>query len=120
VDRPAGDRRRLAIWPHAHLELRLEGGVLVARVEGEVDLANVARVERVVMDAVARDRPRAVAVDLTALQYLDGAGRAWLLRLGERLAFCGVAVEIRRPKGGEAARMFDLLWLAGDELWAAR
>jgi anti-anti-sigma factor len=103
------------VWPHVRVELRLQAGLLVARIEGEVDLANAARVERVVMDAVARERPRAVVADLEPLRYLDGAGRAWLRRLGERLAFCGLGFEVRRPAGGPAARMFELLWpMAGD------
>lgn len=119
MDKPDDGRRRVSVWPHARVELHLDAGVLVARIEGDVDLANADRVERVVIDAVARERPRAVVVDLGPLGYLDGAGRAWLRRLGDRLAFCGLGFEVRRPTGGPAARLFELLWPApGDEVTA--
>ena len=55
--------------------------------------------------------PAAVLVlDLEPLEYLDGAGRAWLYRLGEEVMERGIALEVRRPLAGPAARMFDLVW----------
>jgi anti-anti-sigma factor len=87
---------------------------LLVRVEGEVDIANVAQVERAAMEAVVRARPRALILDLAPLEYLDGAGRTWIQGLGVRLAACGVDLEIRRPLAGPAARMFDLVWPVSD------
>lgn len=113
MDKP-DDGRHIAVSPNARLELTLRDGVLVARIEGEIDLANVARVERVVMEAIAHDRPRAVLADLEALDYLDGGGRAWLHRLRERLRLCGVGFDVARPAAGAAARLFELLWPIDD------
>lgn len=66
------------------------------------------------MDAIARTRPRTLILDLEPLEYLDGAGRAWIHRLGERLAVSGIGVGIRRPRAGGAARIFELVWPESD------
>ena len=109
-----GVRRRVAVWPYAFVDVCERSGTLVVRVEGEVDIANVARVERAAMDAIALTRPHALILDLEPLEYLDGAGRSWIHRLGERLAVSGIGVEIRRPLAGGAARIFELVWPASD------
>jgi len=111
----SGDgRRRVGVWPYACVDVSVQDGTLIVRVEGEVDIANVARVERAAMDAVALARPRTLILDLEPLEYLDGAARAWIHRLGQRLAVAGIDLEIRRPLAGAAARMFDLVWPASD------
>lgn len=102
--------RRVAVRPHACVDVCEREGALVLRVEGEVDMANVARVERAAMEAVAEARPRTLVLDLEPLRYLDGAGRAWLHRFAERLAVAGIELEVRRPLDGAAARMFNLVW----------
>jgi anti-anti-sigma factor len=110
VDEPGDDRRRVAVWPYACVDVFVRNGTLRVRIEGEVDIANVARVEQTALEALASARPRALVLDLEPLEYLDGAGRAWIHRLGERLAVAGIDLEIRRPRGGAAARVFDLVW----------
>ncbi len=110
MEESGGGRRRLGVWPYAGVDVRVHDSTLIVRVEGEVDLASVGGVERAAMDAVALARPRMLLLDLEPLEYLDGAGRAWIHRLGERLAVAGIDLEIRRPLTGAAARMFDLVW----------
>jgi anti-anti-sigma factor len=114
VDESGVGRRRVALWPYAAVDVYERDGALVVRVEGEVDIANAARVERVAMDAVVLGRPRTLILDLEPLQFLDGAGRAWLHRLGERLALASIELEVLRPSSGAAARMFDLVWPVAD------
>lgn len=114
MDESDDGRRRVAIWPYAWVDVSTCDATLLVRVEGEVDIANVARVERAAMEAVVLARPRALILDLAPLEYLDGAGRTWIHRLGVRLAACGIDLEIRHPLGGPAARMFDLVWPVSD------
>jgi anti-anti-sigma factor len=112
VDESADDGRRVVVWPHASVEVASRADALVMRVQGEVDIANVAVVEEAAIEAVAQAHPSAVVLDLEAVRYLDGAARTWLHRLGSRLTLAGIALEVRRPVAGAAARMFDLVWPA--------
>ena len=110
MDELDGGRRRVSVWPYASVEVSRDIGTVVMRVEGEVDIANVARVERAAMEALERKPAAVLVLDLEPLEYLDGAGRAWLYRLGEEVMERGIALEVRRPLAGPAARMFDLVW----------
>ena len=114
MEQSGDDRRRIGVWPYAGVDVRVQDGTVILRVEGEVDIASVARVERAAMDAVVLARPRTLLLDLEPLEYLDGAGRAWIHRLDERLGVVGIDLEIRRPLTGAAARMFDLVWPVSD------
>jgi anti-anti-sigma factor len=68
----------------ADLRLATTDGVVVARLEGELDLSNV----RGVGEAIRRDLSndvRALVVDLTGVTYLDSAAIHVLFRLHTRL-----------------------------------
>ena len=68
----------------SRLELRDEDGVVVARLDGEIDLSNA----RTLANELAAAVPNAalgVVIDLTAVTYLDSSGIHVMFELAERL-----------------------------------
>ena len=65
-------------------------------VSGEIDLSNVAAVERQIFDAVT-NQLTAVSVDLGELTYLDSAGLRVLFALGARLDTLQIDLELIVP-----------------------
>jgi anti-sigma B factor antagonist len=63
---------------------RLDGGIPVVSVSGEVDLATAPALERTLRDA-ADDQRGEVIVDLTCCSFLDSRGLTALLATRERL-----------------------------------
>jgi anti-sigma B factor antagonist len=68
----------------ADLRLATTDGVVVARLEGELDLSNVRGVGEAIRRDVSND-VRALVVDLTGVTYLDSAAIHVLFRLHTRL-----------------------------------
>jgi anti-anti-sigma factor len=64
--------------------LEPHGRVLVAHLEGEVDLSNVDEIRQLLVDAVAHDTEFLI-LDLTGTLYLDSTGVRLLFELAERL-----------------------------------
>jgi stage II sporulation protein AA (anti-sigma F factor antagonist) len=60
------------------------GAVLIARLDGEVDLSNVDEIRGQLVDAVTHDTEN-VILDLTETKYLDSTGVRLLFELAERL-----------------------------------
>ncbi len=70
--------------PLAEVVLDPQGPILVAHVEGEVDLSNVEDIRVVLVDAVSHDTEFLI-LDLTKTSYLDSTGVRLLFELAERL-----------------------------------
>jgi anti-anti-sigma factor len=98
---------------NADLQLDLEGlpGVLVARPQGDIDMAVAPGVERDLLDAIARHRPACVVVDLTAVTYIDSSGIRLLFRLYSALAENPSRLIVVAPPGSSAARLLGLVAL---------
>ena len=98
---------------NADLQLDLEGlpGVLVARPQGDIDMAVAPGVERDVLDAVARHRPACVVVDLSAVTYIDSSGIRLLFRLYAALAEDPSRLIVVAPPGSSAERLLGLVAL---------
>jgi anti-sigma B factor antagonist len=92
-------------------ELRIEtvGGVLVARVEGEIDLANADVVRSSLARAASNDIVGAV-IDLSKATYMDSAAINVLFHLRERLRVRGQELRLVVPPGSGA---YDALRYAG-------
>ena len=92
-------------------ELRIEtaDGVLVARLEGEIDLANADVVRSGLARAASNDIVGAV-IDLSRTTYMDSAGINLLFHLRERLRVRGQEVRLVVPPGSGA---YDALRYAG-------
>ena len=70
--------------PLARLETRAEGGAIVARVDGEVDISNAADLGSALEGSVPQ-RALGLVLDLSEAGYIDSAGVHLLFRLGGRL-----------------------------------
>lgn len=70
--------------PIAAVTLDPRGPVVVARLEGEVDLSNVEEIRSALVDAVEHDT-ELLLLDLTPTTYLDSTGVRLLFELAERL-----------------------------------
>jgi anti-anti-sigma factor len=92
-------------------ELRIEtaDGILVARLEGEIDLANADVVRSGLARAATNDILGAV-IDLTETAYMDSAGINVLFQLRERLRVRGAEMRLVVPPGSGA---HDALRYAG-------
>jgi anti-anti-sigma factor len=68
----------------AEIGIERHGGTVVARLAGEVDMTNAARVREQLLDAVPNDA-LALAVDLADCRYLDSAAIEVIFDLSRRL-----------------------------------
>jgi anti-anti-sigma factor len=91
------------------LRMHTADGVLVARLEGEIDLAN-ADVVRSALARAASNDVLGVVVDLSETTYMGSAGINVLFHLRERLRVRGQEVRLVVPPGSGA---YDALRYAG-------
>jgi anti-anti-sigma factor len=70
--------------PLATVELDDRGPILVAKLQGEVDLSNVDDIRTVVVGAVSHETEHLI-LDLSQTDYLDSTGVRLLFELAERL-----------------------------------
>jgi anti-anti-sigma factor len=98
---------------NADLQLDLEGlpGVLVARPQGDIDMAVAPGLEHAVCDAVAQHAPACVVVDLSAVTYMDSSGIRLLFRLYTSLADEPSRLVVVAPPGSSAERLLGLVAL---------
>jgi len=96
------------------LEVHLEGRdrLLLARVEGEVDISNVDDL-RDRLTASVEDGRAGVVLDLSDTDYLDSSGLRLLMDLREWLRERGQSLEIVAPSGGAVRRLIELIELEG-------
>jgi anti-anti-sigma factor len=69
----------------AQLRLDQDQGIVVASVEGEIDLSNAAELEVAISQAVGNEAVGLV-VDLANVEYLDSSGVTLLFNLARRVA----------------------------------
>jgi anti-anti-sigma factor len=98
---------------NAHLQIDLDGlpGALIARPRGDVDMAVAPTIERAVLDAVARNRPTCVLVDLSAVTYIDSSGIRLLFRLYAAMAEDPSRLIVDAPPRSSAERLLGLVAL---------
>jgi anti-anti-sigma factor len=92
---------------YAQVHTLQENGVLVARVEGELDLANVGEVGANLLAAVP-NTSSALIVDLSATTYLDSAGIKLLVDLNQRLRVRQQALRVVVPPTAIIRRVLEL------------
>lgn len=79
----------------------------VARVQGEVDVANVGEVETALRLAVEGSRARLV-LDLSEVQYLDSAGVRALFAAVRAAGERGLAVRVALPSSSPLMRVLEV------------
>lgn len=85
-----------------------EGGVLVARVSGEIDLSSAGHV-RSKIDAAVPNDALGLVVDLAGVTYLDSTGIGLLFELGGRLARRQQQLRVAIPETSHINRVLALV-----------
>lgn len=86
-----------------------DGGVLTARITGEIDLSNASELEETIVDAVP-NTAIGMVVDLSGVEYLDSAGVRMLVHLVERFRW---RQQIMRAAAPDGSRVRGVLSMAG-------
>lgn len=79
--------------PLADLSFEVLDGVVVARLQGEIDMSNASDLGAAITARVPSDA-RGLVVDLTGVHYLDSAGIKALFELRERLMRRGQEIKL--------------------------
>lgn len=95
----------------ADVQFSSRGGVVIARITGEIDMSNVTELRESITEHTPNASP-GVVLDLSAVDYVDSAGIHMLYRLSESLRNRGQVLRVVIPPGSPAA---DALKLAGIE-----
>jgi anti-anti-sigma factor len=92
----------------ADLAVESHDGVVVARIEGEVDLSNARQIGAAVARHVT-NQTLGVTIDLSHLRYIDSAGIEILYDLRKRLKERGQGMRLVVPAGSVILRTLDLV-----------
>ena len=85
---------------------------LVARAQGDIDMAVTRDVEAALLGAVAAHSAGCLVVDLESVEYIDSSGIELLFRLHGALSSDGVELIVVAPPGSSAARLLGLVALS--------
>jgi anti-sigma B factor antagonist len=83
------------------------GGIPVACLEGEIDIANAAEVRNKLLASLS-DTTRGVILDLSGLSYLDSRGVQLVLELAERMKIRHLGFRIVMPERSVVKRILLL------------
>ena len=87
-------------------------GVVVARLAGEIDLANAGEAREDLVAAIPNSA-LGLVVDLTAVSYLDSSGVHLLFDLAERLRRRQQQVRVAVPEGAPVRRVLRIVEMDG-------
>lgn len=90
------------------LDIRTEDGVVIARLVGEIDLANARAIGSLVVGSVPNDAA-GVVLDLAETTYLDSSGVHLVFDLAERLAARQQRLALSVPTESRIRRVLDLV-----------
>jgi len=83
-------------------------GVMIARVSGEVDLANAARLGRALARAIPNDAV-GVVIDLSGTTYLDSSGVSLVFDLAERMKARQQELRVAVPEDAPLRRVLRVV-----------
>jgi anti-anti-sigma factor len=92
----------------AYVSVESSGSVPVARVEGEIDLSNVAETLEALLAASASAAGAGMVLDLSGVAYLDSAGVRLLFDLGRRLHALGRRLVVVVPDEAPIRRILQI------------
>ena len=95
----------------AQLDLDEQGGIMIATLDGEIDLSNAAELEVAISHAVANEA-LGLVVDLVRVGYLDSSGVTLLFNLARRRSRRQQELDVEVP--GEA-HVSEILTQSGAE-----
>ena len=96
--------------PLARMEMRSEGGALVAAVTGEIDISNAADLGSALEGAMPQ-RALGLVLDLSEATYIDSAGIHLLFRLGGRLTRRRQQLRVVVPEDAPIRKIINLAGL---------
>ena len=91
-----------------NVDVREEGGVVVASVSGELDLSNSPATGDAI-EAAVPSSARSLVVDFTQLTFLDSSGVAMLFRLVRRLSDHRQQLHVVAPAGEAVGRVLEIV-----------
>lgn len=91
----------------ARLAVERRDAVVVARVDGEIDMSNAGEIGRALAGAVPNGAAGLV-VDLSGVDYLDSAGVRLVFQLAERLRLGQQALRLVVPSGAPILEVLEL------------
>jgi anti-anti-sigma factor len=95
----------------AEVAVERHGAAVVARLSGEVDMANASYVHDELLRSVPNEAISLV-IDLTETRYLDSAGIALLFDVAKRLAHRRQSLRLVLPQGSPLERVLELTEVA--------
>lgn len=90
-----------------HVELSALDGIAVAKLDGEIDIANADEVGDALLGAAA-DQPIGLIVDLTLLRYLDSGGVRMLFKVAEQLGVSRRHLALVVPESSPLSRLIKI------------
>jgi anti-sigma B factor antagonist len=96
----------------ANLDVEFRGGMLVARIEGEVDLSNAGAIRSSLLREM-RNEHLGLVLDLTEVDYLDSTGIHIIYDLRDQLETRGQGMRLVVPEDSLIARTLDLVDASG-------
>jgi anti-sigma B factor antagonist len=96
----------------ADLRIETVGRVVVARLEGEIDLSNATELGGVIADRVPNEA-LGLVIDLTKVDYVDSAGIHVLFDLRARLRNRGQEIALVVQPGAEIFEALRIAYLPG-------
>lgn len=91
----------------ANLISEQRDGIVVARLEGEVDMSNARQLKSALVRGITNEG-FGLVLDLSALEYIDSAGIHMLLELREQLKNRGQALRLVVPAGSRVGRTLEI------------
>jgi anti-sigma B factor antagonist len=92
----------------ADLQVESRDDVVLARVEGEVDLSNAGGLRTSLLEEMTNEA-LGLVIDLTAVRYLDSAGIHMLFELRERLHHRGQRLRLVVPPNSLIAKTLEIV-----------
>ena len=90
------------------LDFETRADVVVARIAGELDLAEASQAGKAIEQAVPPSA-RALVVDCSGLGFIDSSGVAMLFSLARGLASRRVEMSVVASEGGPVGRVLDVV-----------
>ena len=93
-----------------HLEITHQGNVVIARLDGEIDLANTPAVSSAVLEAVPNDA-LGLVIDLTGVRYIDSVAIRMLFTFVRALHDSRQGMAIAVPPDSPVRRLLKITHL---------
>ena len=95
---------------NCRLQMRFDGGVLVASISGELDHHGAVAVRTLIDAEIRRRIPKKAVLDLSGLDFMDSSGLGLIMGRHTLMSSLGGTLTVRRPNE-RVVRIFKLAGL---------